>query len=191
MSAPKKPLRRHRSRPPRRASPDARPRDYEELLAVVRSKFYEDEDADPLHEWLARGRPNKNPKAAIGRQYNRAKQLARDGDLEPLRQFLTDLTGDPEITQFIARPRPPKHKRRDLADSAPFVEEAKRIQGDMVRRIRQILEEVLGKRPANAELLHKIAGRLLIQDRPAAIESDAVTSEDAADEICKIIKRGY
>lgn len=194
MSKPRKPLRSVRSPRRRRAPPNAGQRDIEKLEAVVLSKLYGNEDYDPLHKWLATGRPialGHNKPKSIADQYSVAKQLARDGDLEPLRQFLTSLTEDPEITQFIAQPRRPKHKRQDLADSAPFVEEAKRIQGDMVRRIRQILEGVLNDRPVNAELLDEIAGRILILDRPAAIESDAVTPEDAADEIRKIIKRGY
>ena len=120
----------------------ARQPDTEELAAVVWSRLYSDDEYndDRLHKWLAT-QPPASAKDVAALNYRTAKQRARNGDLAPLRKFLTNLTGDPDIAQYIARPHQPKHARKDYADSQPFTQEAMRIQGDNVRRIRQIRSE--------------------------------------------------
>ncbi len=108
-----------------------------------------------------------------------AKQQARNGNLEPLRKILADLTGDPDIADFIAQPSPPswpKHKRKDYARYKPFLEHAKRAQGDTIRRIREIIQEQTGKSYGIGELVIEIAAKVL---------------KCEPEEVRELIKRGY
>ena len=142
--------------------------DKAELLALVRYRLYEDDDRSYLQKGVA-----------PGYVYIIAKERARNGNLEPLQKILADLTGDPDIAEFIAQPsRPPwpKHKRKDYARYKPFLEHAKRAQGDMVRRIREIIQEQTGKSYGIGELVIEIAAKVL---------------ECEPEEVRELIKRGY
>jgi hypothetical protein len=144
----------------------------EELLTLVRSRLYDDGDDDRLHNWLATQSPT--PPEVVA--YRLAKHQARDGNLEQLRKILTELTGDKDIADFIAQPPWPKHARQDYARQKPFERLESRVQGDTVRRIREIIKEETGKARVEAELVVEIAAKVL---------------ECSQDEIREIIKRGY
>jgi hypothetical protein len=153
------------------------PPDKDDLLAFVYSRLYADDD-DRLEKWLATAPPKDVVAWQAKHAYSFAKQQARKGDLEPLRKILVDLTGDSSLAEFIARPaRPswPKHVRKDYAGARPFKDFAREIQGDTVRRIRELVPEKTGGH-RNSGLVIEIAAKVL---------------KCPEEEIREIIKRGY
>ena len=104
----------------------------EVLIEIVRERLSENDYNDfgfVIDEWRYNwwaAQPPASPEEIAYRQdraaYLQAKQRARDGDPGPLRKILIDLTGDPEIVDFIAQPPWPKHKRKNYTHSMPFIQ---------------------------------------------------------------------
>jgi hypothetical protein len=73
-----------------------------------------------------------------------AKRAARNGNLEPLRKILAKKINDPEIEEFLAKPKTKKRKRhKDVGKTiARNIERAERHRRvEMIRRIREITQE--------------------------------------------------
>ena len=157
----------------------AAPIDKEDLFEFVVSRLFGGEEDNRLAQWLATAPPADVAQWRVRGAYAAAKRKARAGDLEPLQQILVDLTGDPELAAFIAQPVTPawrSHARKDLAAAMPFVKHAREHRGDMIRDIRELVQEKVGARRVSNALVVEIAAKVL--NCPEA-------------EIRTIIKRGY
>jgi hypothetical protein len=135
-------------------------RDQDELLNYVAFRLYGDDDH--VHD----GRDLSLLLPDYG--YRLAKWWARNGDLEPLRKLLVDRMHDPEIAEFITQPPAPpwpKHVRKDLAYTKPFLELARQSQYETMQQVKQILVEERGFKPygLNAKVA-EIAAKLLSAD---------------------------
>jgi hypothetical protein len=101
-------------------------------------------------------------------RYAAAKQQARSGNVEPLRKLVVAATGDPEIGEFIVKPRGTRGARLDLKASAPFRRYGEEGIIATVRRIRQILREETGKLYGHTSSVEEIAAELF-QTEPEKI----------------------
>ena len=158
-----------------------RDRELDELAKHVAARLYHEGSADHVeqwrHEWWA-AQPPATPEEIAERQkrddLRRAKQLARDGDLEALCDFLVRSHDDPELADFVAVPPRPKHARADYARARPFKEYGKDERHDTVQRIRKILQEETDRIRIDG-LVIEVASRIL---------------KCAPEEIAELIKRG-
>jgi hypothetical protein len=146
-------------------------RDQDELLNFIAFRLYGDDD------YADDGRDPSLLLPDYG--YSLAKWWARNGDLAPLRKLLVDRMHDPDIAEFIAQPPVPpwpKHVRKDLAYSKPFLELARQDRYETMKRIKQILVEERGFKPYGLNpKVAEIAAKLLSADE---------------DELCDLLDRG-
>jgi hypothetical protein len=108
---------------------------------------------------------NPTPEAtARNRMWRNAKMLARRGNVEPLRKILTQMTGDPDIADFItAPPAPsrPKYVRRNAPNPFYPKDEQRRDQVEMLRRIRQIVQQEIDRIRDTQNLVIEIAAEVM------------------------------
>jgi hypothetical protein len=169
----------------------------DELLDYVQSRLYDDDDGDNgerLSKWYATVPPKV-------RAYWSAKRSARDGNPEPLRAILTDLTGDPDIASFIAQPvqprQPPRHTRtrKDYEYLRPFKQLGREHRVEMMESVRKILIEergykAYGLNPKIAEITAKILLGNAKPDDPDEAIKKKDREHDLIDELLYILGRG-
>jgi hypothetical protein len=134
-------------------------RDEDELLNYVAIRLYGDD-----HDDEGRDLSLLLPDYA----YRLAKARARNGDLAPLRQLLVDRMHDSDIAEFIAQPPAapwPKHVRKDLAYSKPFLKLARQSRYETMQQVKRILVEERGFKEygLNAKIV-EITAKILSAD---------------------------
>jgi hypothetical protein len=90
-----------------------------------------------------------------------AKQEARLGNPDPLRKIVSEVLSDPEIAEFICRPKRKRGQRNHVG--LGFREFHRSIVIDTVRRIRELLREDFGtvkRRPEYGFSVEEIAGEI-------------------------------
>jgi hypothetical protein len=141
----------------------------DELVAKVKARLQVEDDerrsldyADDTYrdqqlvDWDT-ARPPTPPEVAarnlMRSRYRHAKMLARDGNLEPLRKILTELTDDPDIANFIAAPPGPPRRRNYVRKNPPNPfygrrerREERQQQVKTLWRIRKIVQQEIGTR---------------------------------------------
>jgi hypothetical protein len=153
----------------------------DELLALVYFRLHDgDVDDDRMQDWHT-AHPASPEVAARNLKrfhYSNAKDLARRGNVEPLRKILTQLTGDPDIANFItAPPAPPRPKYARKDASNPFYNKhaERQQQAETLRRIRQIIQQEMGTTRNTSALVIDITRKVTGWSR---------------DEILELMKRG-
>lgn len=114
---------------------DKRARDLLKAWTIARLWLLDEEaDAGRRYDLLL------TPEGRARTQFAVAKTSARSGNLEALRAFLVNITGDPEIAEFIAEPRRPRGQRRPQKTvEKPFILRASKHSAVVtVKRVQQI-----------------------------------------------------
>jgi hypothetical protein len=134
-------------------------RDYVISRLLVRDQY------DERYEHWDGTVPSLPPEARRKAVLDWAKQEARLGKPEPLRKIVSEVMSDPEIAEFICRPKRKRGQRNHLG----FREFARLTVIDTVRRIRDILREdfcAVNRRPEYGFSVEEIAGEIF--RRPAS-----------------------
>jgi hypothetical protein len=131
----------------------------DELLAKVKARLQvEDDDLkaylykdDESFDRQMMDHPHPTPEIAARNlkqfHYSHAKTMARDGNVEPLRKILTELTDDPDIANFIAAPPAPEYIPKDNPFYGRYERrEERQQQVETLWRIREIVQQEIGKR---------------------------------------------
>jgi hypothetical protein len=98
------------------------------------------------------------PEGRARTEYAVAKSSARYGNLEALRALLVRDIGDPEIAEFIAKPRRPRGRRRPQKTVKPNILRASKHSAVVtVKRVQQIWKRQCGKWKRHDRLAMEIA----------------------------------
>jgi hypothetical protein len=146
--------------------PRFKARDERDRLAFrdyVIGRLHEDERhlREESEGLLGGSRPPVSSEARRKDELDKAKQLARAGDPEPLRKIVAADMRDTEIAEFIYAPKRARGQRDHVG--LAYREFSKSIVIDTVRRIRQILREDFGAVKRRADYgfsVEEIAGEV-------------------------------
>lgn len=143
------------------------------LLELVKTRLHDDwltslgdgSEDNRLQDWHTANPPT--PEAAARNlmryRYSNAKMLAQAGNVEPLRKILMQLTGDPGIAKFITAPPAPPRPKYARKASNPFWSKyaERRQQVEKLRRIRQIIQQEIGKTRDTQKRVIQIAAKVM------------------------------
>ena len=137
----------------------------ETLLDYVLSRLYADDHDNRLnYDWLVNAAPEVVAAWLAKYCLDVAKVRARQGDPGSLRKILTELTGDPDIAEFIMTlPTPRRHSRArlDYERARPFKQFAHDNRVDAVRQILKIVTEHEGTRRGISAMVVEVAADIL------------------------------
>jgi hypothetical protein len=135
--------------------------DHDELLVYVLARLEDDRAVsdldDRLDNWCQTASPADIARWQIERNYEPAKQRARSGDFGPLLKLLTAF--DPDLASLIVGKRQ-KRRRRKLQLLKAMQNQDARDRADVVRRVRELIEEKIEARPGR-NLVVEIAAKVL------------------------------